>query len=35
MIVHTGLIQKEMAQGLKEANVDQVLIDVIGDDVLT
>ena len=32
VIVHTGLIQKETAEGLKEANVDQVLIDVIGDD---
>jgi len=32
VIVHTGLIQKEMAKRLKEARVDQVLMDVIGDD---
>lgn len=32
VIVHTGLIQKETARGLKEAGVDQVLIDVIGDE---
>jgi hypothetical protein len=31
VIVHTGLIQKEMGKGLKEAGIDQVLIDVIGD----
>lgn len=32
IIVHTGLIKREVAVGLKEAGVDQVLIDVIGDD---
>lgn len=32
VIVHTGLIRKEIAKGLKEAGVDQILIDVIGDD---
>jgi uncharacterized radical SAM superfamily protein len=32
VIVHTGLIQKEMAKALKEAGVDQILIDIIGND---
>lgn len=32
IIVHTGLIKREMAMELKEAGVDQILIDVIGDD---
>jgi hypothetical protein len=32
VIVHTGLVRKETARALKEAGVDQVLIDVIGDD---
>lgn len=32
IIVHTGLVKREMARDLKEAGVDQVLIDVIGDD---
>jgi hypothetical protein len=32
VIVHTGLIRREMAEELKEARVDQILIDVIGDD---
>jgi uncharacterized radical SAM superfamily protein len=32
VICHTGLIRRETANGLKEAGVDQVLIDVIGDD---
>lgn len=32
MIVHTGLINREVAAGLKEAGVDQILIDVIGDE---
>jgi uncharacterized radical SAM superfamily protein len=32
VIVHTGLIQRETAKELKEAGVDQILIDVIGDD---
>jgi len=31
VICHTGLIQSETARRLKEAGVDQVLIDVIGD----
>ena len=32
IIVHTGLIRREPARKLKEAGVDQILIDVIGDD---
>ena len=32
VIVHTGLIQRETAKKLREAAVDQILIDVIGDD---
>jgi hypothetical protein len=32
VIVHTGLIRKEVAKELKEAGIDQILIDVIGDD---
>jgi uncharacterized radical SAM superfamily protein len=32
VIVHTGLIQREIAKELKEAEIDQILIDVIGDD---
>ena len=32
VIAHTGLINREMARKLKEARVDQILIDVIGDD---
>ncbi len=32
LIVHTGLINREAAMGLKEAGVDQILIDVIGDE---
>ncbi len=32
IIVHTGLIQKQTARDLKGAGVDQILIDVIGDD---
>ena len=32
VIAHTGLLQEETAVGLKEAGVDQILIDVIGDD---
>jgi len=32
VIVHTGLIQREAARELKEAGIDQVLIDLIGDD---
>lgn len=31
VIVHTGLIKKETAQDLRKARVDQILIDVIGD----
>jgi uncharacterized radical SAM superfamily protein len=32
IIVHTGLIGKETGRALKSAGVDQILIDVIGDD---
>ncbi|MGA2518751.1 MAG: radical SAM protein [Thermodesulfobacteriota bacterium] len=32
IIVHTGLISREPARKLKEAGVDQILIDVIGND---
>jgi len=32
IIVHTGLIRREPARKLKEAGVDQILIDVIGND---
>ena len=32
VIVHTGLVQRETARELKEAGIDQILIDVIGDD---
>jgi uncharacterized radical SAM superfamily protein len=32
VIVHTGLIRRETANKLKEAGVDQILIDIIGDD---
>jgi len=32
IIVHTGLIQRETAKKLREAAVDQILIDVIGDE---
>ncbi len=32
IIVHTGLLKKEVAKDLKTAGIDQVLIDVIGDD---
>jgi hypothetical protein len=32
VIVHTGLIQREIAEKLREAAVDQILIDVIGDE---
>ena len=32
VIVHTGLVHKEIARKLREAGVDQILIDVIGDD---
>jgi uncharacterized radical SAM superfamily protein len=32
VIVHTGLIRRKIAKELKEAGVDQILIDVIGDD---
>jgi uncharacterized radical SAM superfamily protein len=30
--VHSGLVDEETARGLKEAGVDQALIDVVGDD---
>jgi uncharacterized radical SAM superfamily protein len=32
VIVHTGLIRREIAEELKDAGVDQILLDVIGDD---
>ena len=32
VIVHTGLLQRETAEKLREADVDQILIDVIGDE---
>ena len=32
VIVHTGLVHRETARALKEAGVDQILMDVIGDD---
>lgn len=32
IIVHTGLIQREMARELRKAGVDQILVEVIGDD---
>lgn len=32
VIVHTGLVDKATARGLKTAGVDQVLVDVIGDE---
>ena len=32
VIAHTGLIQRETARELKEAGIDQILIDLIGDD---
>ena len=32
VIVHTGLIRREMAKELKDAGIDQILFDVIGDD---
>jgi len=32
VIVHTGLIRREIAKELKQAGADQILIDVIGDD---
>jgi uncharacterized radical SAM superfamily protein len=32
VIVHTGLVDRETAEGLRDAGVDQVLFDVIGDE---
>ena len=32
VIVHTGLVDKEMAEGLKSAGIDGALIDIIGSD---
>jgi uncharacterized radical SAM superfamily protein len=32
IIVHTGLIKRETAKDLKEAGVDQILLDMIGDE---
>lgn len=31
IIVHTGLLERETAEGLKAAGVDQVLVDIVGD----
>jgi uncharacterized radical SAM superfamily protein len=32
VIVRTGLIRREVAEESKEARIDQIFIDVIGDD---
>ncbi len=32
VIAHTGLIRRELAKELKDAGVDQILLDIIGDD---
>ncbi|ADG07138.1 radical SAM protein [Kyrpidia tusciae] len=32
VLVHTGLVRREIARGLKAAGVDQILLDIIGDD---
>lgn len=32
VIVHTGLLDRETAEGLKAADVDQVLLDIVGDE---
>jgi uncharacterized radical SAM superfamily protein len=32
IVVHSGLLDRAMAQGLKEAGVSQVMIDIIGDE---
>ena len=32
VIAHTGLIRREIAEELKDAGVDQILLDIIGDD---
>ncbi|MCF8563641.1 radical SAM protein [Alicyclobacillus tolerans] len=32
VLVHTGLVRREVAKGLKEAGVDQILLDIIGHD---
>lgn len=32
VLVHTGLVHREVARGLKKAGVDQVLLDIIGSD---
>lgn len=31
VLVHTGIIRREVARGLKTAGVDQILLDIIGD----
>lgn len=31
VLVHTGLVRRSVAQGLKAAGVDQILLDIIGD----
>lgn len=31
VLVHTGIVRREVAQGLKAAGVDQILLDIIGD----
>ncbi len=32
VLVHTGLVKRSVARALKEAGVDQILLDIIGDD---
>jgi hypothetical protein len=32
VLVHTGLVKRHVARALKEAGVDQILLDIIGDD---
>ncbi len=32
VLVHTGIVRPEVARGLKAAGVDQILLDIIGDD---
>ncbi|MEB3102970.1 radical SAM protein [Ferviditalea candida] len=31
VLVHTGIVRREVARGLKKAGVDQILLDIIGD----
>lgn len=35
VIVHTGLLDRETARGLKKAGVDQALLDIVGDEATT